>query len=339
MITAETFGRVDGQSVRAFTLQNAHGLRAKVLTYGARLAELWVPDRSGTLANIVLGHDRVEDYVSGTSYFGATCGRYANRIRDGRFSLDGVVHQLDLNEGSNALHGGPQGFDQKLWEVEKAEGCSVTFRTTSADGEMGYPGHCILRCTYTLTEDDQLTVVMEAETDAPTVINIVNHAYFNLAGAGSGDCLGQLLRVDADHYTPVGPGLLPTGEPAPVAGTPFDFRALRPIGGGMEAVAAGYDHNWCLNGSGMRQVVEAVDPKSGRRMVLVTNEPGVQLYVGGYIPDGLAGSGGKTYGRFEGFTLETQKYPDSPNQPQFPSARLNPGQEYRHEMVFSFSVD
>jgi aldose 1-epimerase len=338
MIVEEPFGDVGAHPVRAFWISNVHGLMVKVLTYGARLAELHTPDRNGKLANIILGHDRIADYVAGTAYLGATCGRYANRIRDGRFTLDGVAHQLDRNEGPNHLHGGTQGFDRQLWAVDRAEGDSVSFSTTSADGEMGYPGRCRLTTTYRLTDDNRLTLTMQADTTRPTILNMVNHAYFNLAGQG--DVLDQHLRITAAHYTPVDAALLPTGEMRPVDGTVFDFRKMKPIGQdlGISDLPKGYDHNWCVEGQGMRDVAEAFDPISGRRLRLRATEPGVQVYIGGSIPDGVTGAGGAALGPYSGFTLETQKYPDSPNHPQFPSARLDPGQTYDHRMEFTFSA-
>ena len=341
MITETAFGAVGGQAVRAFTITNAHGLRARVISYGARLCELHVPDRDGKLGDIVLGHDRIEDYVAGTKYFGATCGRYANRIAAGQLQIDGQAVQLDRNEGANHLHGGQMGFDRKLWTAE-VQGNRVTFHTTSADGEMGYPGACTLRASYELTDDNRLLIDMEAGTSATTVINMVNHAYFNLAGQGSGPVTGQLVRLAAPHYTPVTADLLPTGELRSVAGTPFDFRSLKAIGQDMAALdpMRGYDHNWCLEnpGGGMHDCAEVYDPHSGRRMTLRTSEPGVQFYTGGYIAEGLAGKAGARLGPWSGFTLETQKFPDSPNHPGFPSSLLRPGETYRHQMEFGFTA-
>ena len=322
------FGQIDGQDVPLLTLQNGN-LIARVTPYGARLVELWTPDRDGNLADIVLGHDSAEEYRAGTSYFGATCGRYANRIAQGQFVLDGVTHQLDRNEAPNTLHGGREGFDRKIWGY-RVEGQVVEFFTTSPDGEMGFPGEVTALCRYELTADDHLLITMTARTSAPTVINLVNHAYFNMAGQGSGSMLAQELRLNAAHYTPVGEGRIPTGDAQAVTETPFDFTTLRPIG------THGFDHNWCLPGDGMRDCAEARDPVSGRRLRLRTDQPGVQFYTGGYIPDGLPGKAGAVLGPFAGFTLETQKYPDSPNQPGFPSSVLRPGEDYLHRMEFAF---
>ena len=323
------FGQIDGQDIPLLTLQNGN-LLARVTPYGARLVQLWTPDRDGNLADIVLGHDSAEAYRASKTYFGATCGRYANRIARGQFVLDGVAHQVDLNEAPNHLHGGREGFDRKIWDVRE-DGAALVFSTVSPAGEMGFPGEVSAECRYELTAGDHLAITMSARTTAPTVINLVNHAYFNLAGQGSGPILAQEVRLAAAHYTPVGAGLIPTGDLRAVEGTAFDFTVARPIG------AEVYDHNWCLSGAGMRDCAEARDPVSGRRMQLRTDQPGVQFYTGGYIPEGLAGKAGAVLGPFAGFTLETQKYPESPNQPGFPTAVLRPGEEYLHRMVFAFS--
>ncbi len=342
MAIIEVMGQVDGQTVHAATLTGNNGLRVKVITYGARLAELWVPDRAGQLADIVLGHDTLAEYEASGTYLGATCGRYANRIARGRFVLDGELVTLYTNEGQQTLHGGASGFDRKNWLISSHSDRSITFTVGATDGEMGFPGNLQAQCTYWLDDQDQLWIEMSAQTDAPTVVNLVNHAYFNLAGQGSGPVLGQHLRVDAAHYTPVGATLIPTGEILAVTGTPFDFTALRAIGAVMNG-PKGFDHNWCLSeplhpfGEAlMRPCAEAFDTASGRRLRLWTNEPGVQVYIGGYFDDSLAGKRGAAYGPFAGFALETQRFPDSPNRPQFPSARLDPGQTYRHLMAFNF---
>lgn len=325
------------------TLTNHHGLRACVISYGARLTELHVPDRRGTLADIVLGHDTLADYVAGTTYFGATCGRHANRIAQGRYTLNDLPVQLDLNEGANHLHGGRDGFDRKVWDITAQDTSRVTFATHSADGEMGYPGACDLTTTYTLTDANRLTITMQATTTRPTAMNMVNHAYFNLAGQGSGDVLSQTLQLTARSYTPVGAALLPTGDIRAVSGTPYDFRSAKPIGQDFAALgddARGYDHNWCLSyaDTALRPCATAIDPASGRRMALTTTEPGVQVYTGGYLDAAMTGKLGKPLCRYAGFTLETQKFPDSPNWPQFPSSRLNPGQTYHHVMEFTFDT-
>ncbi|WP_225029178.1 aldose epimerase family protein [Xinfangfangia pollutisoli] len=337
-------GRIDGEEVTEVTLTGSAGLTAKVLTWGARLAELWVPDREGEFADIVLGHDTAADWQATPAYFGATCGRYANRIAGGRFALDGQAVQLDCNEGANHLHGGRAGIDRKHWRIVEAAADRVTLDAQSPAGEMGYPGALRMTCRYRIDPQDRLWIEMEAQTDAPTVVNLVNHAYFNMAGQGAGDVLAQELQLWADRYTPVGPGLIPTGDVLPVAGTPFDFTRPRAIGAALPG-PGGFDHNFCLSapvqdlaGQALRPTALARDPTSGRRMQIWSNAPGLQFYTGGALPEGLAGKDGARYGRFSGFALETQRWPDSPNHPGFPSARLDPGETYRHVMVFSFAA-
>lgn len=339
-MTVETFGQVDGVEIRAVTLGGADGPRARVITYGARLTELWVPDRTGVLADIVLGHGDAAGYVATRAYLGATCGRYANRIAGARFALEARAVQLDRNEGDKHLHGGHDGFDRKIWEIAEVSDRSVTLMAMSEAGEMGYPGELAMQVCYTLDEADRLWITMEATTDAPTVVNMVNHSYFNMAGSGS--VMGQQLRLGATHYTPVDADLIPTGEVRAVAGTPFDFLHLREIGADLPS-DVGFDHNLCLTGptemkwgACLRFCAEAVDPASGRRMEVWTTEPGVQLYTGAFLTGG-PGKNGQPVAAYSGFTLETQHFPDSPNRPQFPSSRLDPGQRYRHVMAFDFT--
>lgn len=340
-MTVESFGQVNGVAVGAVVLGRAGGVQARVCTYGARLVELWVPDRAGVCADIVLGHADAAGYVATKAYLGATCGRYANRIADGRFVLDGRAVQLDQNEGVKHLHGGRAGFDRKIWDIAEVSERSVTLTAVSADGEMGYPGRLAVQVRYWLDADDRLWITMEAGTDAPTVVNMVNHSYFNMVGHGS--VMGQQLRLGATHYMPVDSDLIPTGEVRAVAGTAFDFTALRQIGADVPS-DQGFDHNWCLTGplepkwgEALRFCAEAVDPASGRRMEVWTNEPGVQFYTGAFLAGGMPGKDGAPIAPFSGFTLETQRFPDSPNRPQFPSARLDPGQRYRHLMAFDFT--
>lgn len=332
------YGRLaDRRRVDQVTLRNRHGLVARLISYGARLTELQVPDRAGRLADVVVGHDRLEDYVASGTYFGATCGRYANRIAGGRFDLDGQAVQVDVNEGANHLHGGRDGFDRKIWVIAALSDAEVVFTAHAADGEMGFPGACDLRVSYGLDDDNRLRIVMQAVADRPTVMNIVNHSYFNLAGQGS--VLDQVLRVDAAAYTPVDGALLATGEVRAVAGTAFDFRVAKPIGRDFSGLdTKGYDHNWCLNGAGMRDCVVAWDPLSGRRLTLATSEPGLQIYTGGYLDAAMPGKAGRGQCQFGGFTLETQKYPGSPNWPQFPTARIAPGLDYHHAMELRFDT-
>jgi aldose 1-epimerase len=338
MASTVTVGQLDGQDVGRITLVGDSGLRAEILTYGARLAELWVPDGTGALADIVLGFDALADWQNKGIYVGATCGRYSNRIAAGRFKLDGQTIQVDCNEGQQHLHGGRSGLDTKHWQVEDLSDSQVTLVTTLPDGDMGYPGRMTARVTYR-AEGLGLRIEMVAQTDAPTVVNLVNHAYFNLAGHASGDILGQELQIDAGFYLPVDDHLIPTGEVRLVAQTPFDFQTTRSIGAKMPG-PAGFDHNFCLSypteASGLRPCLRATDPASGRRMQLSTTEPGVQLYTGAHF-DGTRGKAGAKYPRFAGFAAETQRFPNSPNTPHFPSARLEPGQTYRHIMQFDFT--
>ncbi|TAG26349.1 MAG: galactose mutarotase [Rhodobacterales bacterium] len=338
MAEIATLGQIGGVDVLSATLTGPGGLRAVLLTYGARLAQLWVLDRSGALADIVLGHETLADWQTQGGYLGATCGRYSNRIADGRFVLDGQLVQVDQNEGAQHLHGGVQGFDRKIWDIDSHRDAQVTFVTTSPAGEMGYPGAVQAQVIYRL-QGAGLEIEMTAQTDAPTVVNLVNHAYFNLAGQGSGDVLAQHLQVEAEFYLPVDDRLIPTGEVLSVTGTAFDFRTPRPIGAQMPG-PGGFDHNLCLtaplDAQGLRPCLEVVDPASGRQMRLATTEPGVQLYTGAHF-DGTPGKAGARYPRFAGFAVETQRFPDSPNRPHFPSARLDPGQTYRHQMLFDFT--
>lgn len=350
MTTRTPFGTLNGQPVEAVTLTNAAGLRAKLITFGARLTELWVPGRDGTMADIVLGFDTLAEYEATETYFGATCGRYGNRIRKGTFALDGEPVQLDCNEHGNHLHGGVAGFDRKTWAIADLTPSRVVFTAVSEAGEMGFPGRANLRTSCELTDDNRLLIVMEADTDAPTVMNMVHHSYFNLAGQGSGDVLGQHLRLSSGFYTPVDDALLATGEVLTVTGTPFDFTIAKPIGQDIAALPSigaeifgeggGYDHNWCLANAGdaLRDCAEAWDPVSGRKMTLSTTEPGVQFYTGGYLSSAIRGKAGAALCKYAGFTLETQKFPDSPNFAHFPHCRLNPGETYRQEMHFRFTL-
>lgn len=338
MARIETLGRIGGVDVQSATLMGPAGLRVVLMTYGARLAELWVPDRNGTLADIVLGHDSLADWETQRGYLGATCGRYSNRIADGRFPLNGRLVQLGQNEGAQHLHGGAMGLDRKHWQIDSHSDAHVSFSTTSPDGEMGYPGALSAQVTYRVAGLG-LGIEMVAKTDAPTVINLVNHAYFNMAGQGAGDVLAQHLQVDAGFYLPVDNRLIPTGEVLSVTGTAFDFRQSRPIGDPLPG-PGGFDHTLCLSApldtDGLRPCLVATDPASGRRMRLATSEPGVQLYTGAHF-DGAPGKAGARYPRFGGFAAETQRFPDTPNRPHFPSARLDPDQTYRHRMQFDLT--
>jgi len=348
MIGQFNFGQMDGTIVQGFELRNSNGLLAKLITYGARLTEFHAPDRNGANADIVLGFDRIEDYIATNTYFGATCGRYGNRIHDGRFELGGATVNVGKNEGQNHLHGGHIGFDRKIWQATVDEpNNAVTFTMVSNDGDEGFPGNVLLAVTYALSEDNHLKIHMRGITDKQTVLNTVHHTYWNLAGHSSGDVLKQVLHLNSNFYTPVDEELITTGEILKVADTVFDFRKPKPIGQDIHAlsdvgtgdlVGGGYDHNWCLNGDGnmLHLCAEVRDPASGRCMELRTSEPGVQFYTGGYLDDKVIGKLGLPYCRFAGFTFETQKFPNAPNFSHFQSSALKSDVVYDHYMVFRF---
>lgn len=333
-----------------FTLEHPNGTRLRATDFGAIILSLEVPDRAGRLADVVLGYDHPDCYAANPAYFGAVVGRYANRIRDGRFVLDGRAIQLSRNENGHHLHGGERGFGRVWWEGTQ-EGHAVTFRYVSADGEEGYPGTLGVRVTYTLT-DDGLVVDYHAEADRPTPVSLSQHTYFNLAGHDAGDVLGHRVRVNAAAYTPVGPGLIPTGELRPVAGSAFDLRRSWDLGAALALgdeqldLAGGFDHNFALdrngldrNGSGsLAHAARIHEPASGRVLDVLTSEPGLQLYTGNQL-DGVRGKGGAVYGRHAGLCLETQQFPDAPNQPAFPSPILRPPSAYRSRTVFRFGHD
>jgi aldose 1-epimerase len=345
----ELFGKLaDGTKVYRWSLENG-GTRMKVLSYGGIVQSLELPDRRGRYANVSLGFDNLEDYVSSSPYFGALIGRYGNRIARGRFTLDGKEYQLSVNDGDNSLHGGAQGFDKRVWDVEPfTRGSDVGLRLyyTSVDGEMGYPGTLRTTVTYTLTRAGDWRIDYEATTDKPTVCNLTSHVYFNLAGEGSGTVYDHELSIAASRYTPVDAGLIPTGERAKVAGTPFDFRRAKTIGEDIRDAhqqllyGQGFDHNWVLDKgitSRPEHVATLREPGSGRTMRIATTEPGLQFYSGNFLDGTLVGSGGRIYRQGDALCLETQHFPDSPNQPSFPSTVLRPGQTYRSTTVHSFS--
>jgi aldose 1-epimerase len=347
-VTRAAFGADgSGSPVEAFTLRNANGVQLTAITYGGIITSLKTPDRSGTSADIVLGFDSMAGYLKEPPFFGAIIGRYGNRIAKGRFTLDGETYSLATNNPPNHLHGGPRGFDKVVWKGEATPGGRrVTFTRTSRDGEEGYPGNLAVRVTYELTDANELIVDYFATTDKSTPINLTQHSYFNLAGAGVGDVLAHQLTINADRYTPVDETLIPTGQLAPVQATPFDFRTATAIGARINADhpqlknGKGYDHNWVLNrrGDGIQLAARVVEPSSGRTMEVATTEPGLQFYSGNFLDGTITGRDGHLYGHRSGFCLETQHYPDSPNQPAFPSTILRPGQEYKSRTVFTFGV-
>jgi len=350
-VTSEPFGEVDGQPVERYTLTNETGMSVSILTYGGIIQSMIVPDRRGRLDNVVLGFDNLDEYVSKSPYFGAIVGRYANRIAGGRFELDGKPYQLPVNNGPNSLHGGLKGFDRQVWSAEASSfeaGFVLVLKHTSADGEEGYPGSVDVTVTYSLMNGNALRIAYQAVTDAPTVINLSNHTYFNLAGEGKGTILRHALLLRASHYTPVNASLIPTGEIVPVTGTPFDFTEARVIGDRIEqadeqlAFAGGYDHNFVFDRAADMPfqpnfLARVIDPGSDRVMDVATDQPGVQFYSGNFLDGSIAGTSGRTYERRAGFCLETQHFPDSPNQPHFPSTVLLPGERGFHSMTtFAF---
>lgn len=339
------FGKLsDGTQIEQYTLRNTGGAEAKIITYGATLTELWMPDKNGKKADIILGFDNLQGYLGDEPYFGATVGRYANRIAKGKFTLDGKEYSLPINNGPNSLHGGINGFSRRVWKAEPlkvANGAAVRFTYVSKDGEEGYPGALTVTVTYTLANDNALKLAYTAKTDKPTILNLTNHSYFNLSGAASGDILKDILWVDSDRYTPTDDTLIPTGKIESVAGTPYDFRKPTAIGARNADIpkVGGYDINLVLNGKAgtLRRVAEVKDPNSGREMQVFTDQPGVQLYVGIGLDGKLHGIGG-AYQKYGAVCLETQHFPDSPNHPNFPSTVLRPGKEFRSETIYKFSA-
>jgi aldose 1-epimerase len=334
------FGKLpDGRTARLFTMTNRHGMLAKVTNYGTIITELHVPDRKGNPGDVVLGFDALEPYLKGHPFFGATVGRVANRIAKGKFTLEGVTYELAVNNGPNHLHGGLQGFDKKLWDAQPLESGAVKFSYTSPDGEEAYPGNLSVDVTMSLSDADELTIDYQATTDRGTLINLTNHSFFNLAGAG--DILAHDLMVSADFYTAADENLIPTGEVLPVRGTPLDFTTPKPIGSRFDQLrgpAPGYDHNYVINraGKGLALAARCYEAGSGRVMEVHTTQPGVQLYTGNFLDGSLVGKRGVVYQRHAGFCLETQHYPDSIHHPEFPSTILRRGQAFHHVTAFKF---
>lgn len=349
-VSEEVFGTLpDGRAVKIFTLTNKNGLEARVTDYGAILVSMKTPDASGELADITLGYDTLEGWLGNTSYFGATVGRFGNRIRDGKFTLDGKEYTLVTNNDPGGipchLHGGLKGFDQVLWSGTPTDGNGVEFTYFSKDGEEGYPGNLTVKVAYTLTDDDELVWRATATTDTPTIVNIVHHSYWNLSGDPATSINDHLLELAAPHYLPTNPGLIPSGGIAPVAGTPMDFTTATAIGARVDEdfealkFGGGYDHCWVLEkGEGVRLAARLKDPRSGRVMEFLTDQPGIHFYGGNFIDAAIIGKGGVKYARRSGLCLETENFPDSPNQPSFPSPVLRPGETYEHMMIHKFSA-
>ncbi|MCX7817883.1 MAG: galactose mutarotase [Kiritimatiellae bacterium] len=352
-VTSQPWGEADGRRVQLFTLDNGRGLKMRVTNYGGIIVSLEVPDRDGRPADVVLGFDRLADYLAGHPYFGALIGRYGNRIAGGRFVLDGVEYRLATNNAPGgipcSLHGGLRGFDKAVWEAEpvrERNAVGLRLRHTSRDGDEGYPGTLRVTVHYWLTADHALRITYEAITDKPTPVNLTQHSYFNLAGHDGGPILDHELQILADRFTPIDAGLIPTGELRPVEGTPMDFRTPTRIGARINQpdeqlrFGGGYDHNWVINGPAgtLRKAAVVHEPRSGRVMEVFTTEPGLQFYSGNFLDGSNVGKGGVVYQHRTGFCLETQHFPDSPNKPQFPSTILRPGQTLRSETVYRFSV-
>jgi aldose 1-epimerase len=350
-VRQETFGKTaDGKSVDLYTLTNSNGLEVRAMTYGGIIVSMRVPDRKGKLADIVLGHDDFDGYLVNPPYFGAIVGRYANRIANGTFTLDGVKYTLPKNDGQNTLHGGLIGFNKVIWEAKEfknEKGVGVAFNYLSKDGEEGFPGNLKVKVSYTLTNENQLIIDYEATTDKATPLNLTQHTYFNLAGEGNGDILAHEVMLNADRFTPADKTLIPTGEIRPVKGTPLDFTTPTTIGARINdnyeqlVIGHGYDHNFVIKrkDNSLTLAARAREPNSGRVLEVFTTEPAVQLYSGNFLDGTLVGKQGHAYKKREGFCLETQHFPDSPNHPDFPSTILRPGTTFRSQTVFKFSAE
>jgi aldose 1-epimerase len=340
-----------GKSTALYTLKNMNGLVVQITSFGAKIVSLFVPDSKGNFADIVLGYEKIEDYFKGNPYFGAICGRYANRIANGKIIIKGITYQLPINNGPNSLHGGPDGFNNQVFDaknvVKTPSGEAIEMFYVSKDGEMGYPGTLTFKVTYTLTSNNELRLDYEATTDKATYINICSHSFFNLAGEGNGDILNHELRINAEKFTPVNEVLIPTGEIKSVAGTPMDFTKPTIIGKRIDEnfeqldYGKGYDHNWVLNKKSAGELSLAAichEPESNRVLEVFTTQPGMQLYTGNWLDGSDKGKGGKSYGMRSALCLETQNFPDSPNKANFPTTLLQPGEFYKHTCLYKFSI-
>ncbi len=349
-MTKKAYGKMpDGTQIDLYTLSNANGMQAGIITYGGIVVSLTAPDRSGKFSDVVLGMDDLGGYFKETAYFGALIGRYGNRLGHAQFTLDGKTYHLPKNDGDNTLHGGTRGFDKHVWtahEVSGADGPGLELTYVSKDGEEGFPGTLTAKVVYTVTNKNELKIDYSATTGKPTVVNLTNHSYFNLSGPGEGDILGHEVTIYADRFTPVDRGLIPTGELRAVKGTPFDFTKATAIGARINQkdeqlqFGKGYDHNWVLNkgNGGSTKAAEVHDPKTGRLLEVWTTEPGLQFYTGNFLDGTIHGKGGKVYPFRGAFCMETQHYPDSPNKPSFPTTTLNPGTTYHTTTISRFSA-
>jgi len=349
-ITKSTFGKTaDGQTVDLYTLTNDNGMVVKITNWGATIVSVFTPDRAGNSADVVLGYDDLDGYLTDRAYFRCTIGRYRDRLGQAKFTLDGKEYQLARNDGENHLHGGVAGFNKKLWhakEINRPEAVGVQMNYVSQDGEEGYPGNLDVTVTFTLDNQNQIRIDYLATTDKPTVVNLTNHSYFNLLGDAAGDILGHELTINADRFTVVDSGLIPTGELRPVEGTPLDFRQPKTVGSRIEegyeqlVLGRGYDHNWVINQEGNAPWLAArvFEPKTGRVVEVFTSEPGVQFYSGNFLDGTIKGKKGVVYQKRYGLCLETQHFPDSPNRPEFPSTTLRPGEKYETTTIYRFSV-
>jgi aldose 1-epimerase len=346
-VQQQPFGTVDGRAITLYTLTNSHGMEVRAMNYGGIIVSIRVPDRSGQFADIVLGHETLEGYRPNPPYFGAIVGRYANRIAQGTFKLDGETYTLPKNDGPNTLHGGTRGFDKAVWDAEPLKGeTGVAFSYFSKDGEEGFPGNLRVKVTYTLTNANALEIDYEATTDKATPINLSQHSYFNLKGEGNGDILDHEIMINADRFTPVDKNLIPTGELRPVKGTPFDFTTPTRIGARIDdnydqlVLGHGYDHNFVIHrtGGGLVLAARVHEPTTGRTLEVSTTQPGVQFYTGNFLDGTITGKNGQVYKQRYGFCLETQHFPDSPNHPSFPNTILKPGETFREKTVFKFSA-
>lgn len=336
----KVIGLLDNVEVKEYVLTNTNGMQAIILNYGGIIKSLLVPDKNGQLHDVVLGYDSLGQYIrSENPYMGAIIGRYANRIANGIFLLDGMTYTLEANDNGNSLHGGIKGFDKVIWNAER-EGKSLSLKYVSIDGEGGYPGNLTVEVIYELTDDNELKISYSATTDKRTPVNLTNHSYFNLSGGNEETILDHVLFIDADKYTPVNEALIPTGEIANTAGTPFDFTTAKTIGLQINQVTGGYDHNFILNknSDSISLAASLYHEKSGRLMEMFTTEPAVQFYSGGFLDGSLIGKNGSTYNKFAGLCLEAQHYPDSPNRPEFPDTILEPGEKYSQTTIYKFSI-